>query len=137
MFLKIHSTDGSCHHIKMDQISLLFRDNNKQCWILIGQHSIQIGEHEYDTLIDKFNTWWTIEEIKSQNKIPMDLKIEDLQLTIRTANCFKNMGVVYVHQLLKKTDVDLLRSKNFGRKSLNEIKEILRDRFDAKLGELK
>ncbi len=137
MFLKIHSTDGSCHHIKMDQISLLFRDNNKQCWILIGQHSIQIGEHEYDTLIDKFNTWWTIEEIKPQNKIPMDLKIEDLQLSVRTANCLHNAGTVFVHELLKKTEEDLRKTKNFGRKPLNEIKEILRDRFDAKLGELK
>ena len=136
MFIKIYSMDGSCHHIKTDQISLVMKDKNNECWIVIGQHSIRIGLDEYDQMITKFNEWWNIDEIKSQHKIPQDLKIEDLQLSVRTANCFYNMGVVYVHQLLKYTETDLLRTKNFGRKSLNEIKEVLEE-YGAKLGELK
>jgi|MDSZ01.2.fsa_nt_gb DNA-directed RNA polymerase subunit alpha len=136
MFIKIYSMDGSCHHIKTDQISLVMKDKNNQCWIVIGQHSIQIGLDEYDQMMIKFNEWWNIDEIKSQHKIPQDLKIEDLQLSIRLANCLSNMGVVYLHQLLKYTATELLRSKNFGRKSLNEITEVLQE-YNCKLGELK
>ena len=112
------------------------KDKNNQCWIVIGQHSIQIGLDEYDQMMIKFNEWWNIDEIKSLKKMPQDLKIEDLELSIRLANCFSNMGVVYLHQLLKYTETDLLRSKNFGRKSLNEIKEVLEE-YNVKLGELK
>tara|TARA_Y100000592_G_scaffold100740_1_gene182430 strand:- start:5778 stop:6119 length:342 start_codon:yes stop_codon:yes gene_type:complete len=112
------------------------KDKNNQCWILIGEHSIQIGLDEYDQLIANFNKWWTNFEIKTQDKIPMDLKIEDLDLNIRTANCLHNARIVYLHELLKKSDVDLLKLKNFGRKSLNEIKEVLQE-YNAKLGELK
>ncbi len=136
MYIKLHSIDGSCHHIKTDQISLTMKDKNNQCWILIGEHSIQIGLDEYDQLIANFNKWWTNFEIKTQDKIPMDLKIEDLDLNIRTANCLHNARIVYLHELLKKSDVDLLKLKNFGRKSLNEIKEVLQE-YNAKLGELK
>ena len=137
MFLKIHSTDGSCHHIQTNQISLVMKDINNQCWIVIGKHSIQIGLDEHERLTKCLATWFDYHEIKTQNKIPMDLKIEDLQLSVRTANCFHNAGTVFVHELLKKTEEDLKKTKNFGRKSLNEIKEILKDRFDAKLGEMK
>lgn len=136
MYIKIHSIDGSCHHIKTDQISLVMKDKKNQCWILIGQNSIQIGLDEYNQMITKFNEWWNIDEIKTQDKIPMDLKIEDLELSVRLANSFSNMGVVYLHELLKKSATDLLKSKNFGRKSLNEITEILKE-YNAKLGELK
>ena len=136
MFIKIYSIDGSCHHIKTDQISLTMKDKNNQCWIVIGQHSIQIGLDEYDKLITDFNEKFNVYEIKSQHKIPQDLKIEDLQLSVRTANCLHNSNIEYLHQLLKLTPTDLLRSKNFGRKSLNEITEILKE-YGAKLGELK
>ena len=136
MFIKIYSMDGSCHHIKTDQISLVMKDKNNECWIVIGQHSIRIGLDEYDQMITKFNEWWNIDEIKSQHKIPQDLKIEDLQLSLRLANCLSNINVVYLHQLMKYTETDLLRTKNFGRKSLNEIKEVLEE-YGAKLGELK
>lgn len=136
MYIKIHSIDGSCHHIKTDQISLVMKDINNQCWILIGQHSIQINKHEYDELINKFNEWWNVDEIK-RGPIPLLDKIEDLQLSIRTANCLSNMGVERVYQLLKMDQSDLLKGKNFGRKSLNEIIEVLEVKYGAKLGELK
>ena len=136
MFIKIYSMDGSCHHIKTDQISLTMKDKNNECWIVIGQHSIQIGLDEYDQLITDFNEKFNVYEIKSQHKIPQDLKIEDLQLSLRLANCLSNMNVVYLHELLKYTETDLLRTKNFGRKSLNEIKEVLEE-YNCKLGESK
>ena len=136
MFIKIYSMDGSCHHIKTEQISLVMKDKNNECWIVIGQHSIQIGLDEHERLTKCLATWFDYHEIKSQHKIPQDLKIEDLQLSLRLANCLSNMNVVYLHQLLKYTETDLLRTKNFGRKSLNEIKEVLEE-YNCKLGELK
>ncbi len=136
MFIKIQSLDGSCHHIKTDQISLVMKDVKNQCWIVIGQHSIQIGEHQHNQLITKFNEWWNVDEIK-RAPVPLLDKIKDLELSVRTANCLYNSNIEYIHQLLKLTQTDLLKMKNMGRKSLNEIKEILKVKYDAELGELK
>jgi hypothetical protein len=52
-------------------------------------------------------------------------KVHDLELSIRTDNCLKNDNIIYVGDLVQKTEGEMLRVPNFGRKSLNEIKEIL------------
>lgn len=52
-------------------------------------------------------------------------KVEDLELSVRSANCLKNDNIVYVGDLVRKTEQDMMRTPNFGRKSLNEIKEVL------------
>lgn len=54
--------------------------------------------------------------------------VETMELSIRTANCLKNLGIEYIHQLVTWTSLDLLKTKNFGRKSLFEIKELLSER---------
>ncbi len=51
---------------------------------------------------------------------------DDLELSVRSANCLKNARIRYVGDLVTKTEQEMLRTKNFGRKSLNEIKEILK-----------
>jgi DNA-directed RNA polymerase subunit alpha len=51
--------------------------------------------------------------------------IEELNLSVRSANCLQSADIRYVGELVQKTEADLLRTKNFGRKSLNEIKETL------------
>ena len=51
---------------------------------------------------------------------------EDLELSVRSANCLKNARIRYIGDLVTKTEQEMLRTKNFGRKSLNEIKEILK-----------
>lgn len=53
------------------------------------------------------------------------LKVEELELSVRSANCLKNDNIVYIGDLIQKTEAEMLRTPNFGRKSLNEIKEIL------------
>ncbi|TET54527.1 MAG: hypothetical protein E3J54_01920 [Actinobacteria bacterium] len=55
------------------------------------------------------------------------VKIYNIGLTVRTANCLKNEGIKYLDQLECYSEADLLRTPNFGRKSLNEIKNIMRD----------
>jgi hypothetical protein len=55
----------------------------------------------------------------------LDALVDELPLSVRTANCMKNAGIRTVRQLVQKTEADLLRTKNFGRKSLKEIKQVL------------
>ncbi len=52
-------------------------------------------------------------------------KVEELELSVRSANCLKNDNIVYIGDLVQKTEGEMLKTPNFGRKSLNEIKEVL------------
>jgi DNA-directed RNA polymerase subunit alpha len=52
-------------------------------------------------------------------------KVDELELSVRSANCLKNDNIVYIGDLVQKTEPEMLRTPNFGRKSLNEIKEVL------------
>ena len=52
-------------------------------------------------------------------------KVEELELSVRSANCLKNDNIIYIGDLVQKTEAEMLRTPNFGRKSLNEIKEVL------------
>jgi len=63
----------------------------------------------------------------------LDKNVEDLELSVRSANCLKNAQIQYIGQLVQKTDAEMLKTKNFGRKSLNEIKALLAE-HDLTLG---
>ena len=52
-------------------------------------------------------------------------KVDELELSVRSANCLKNDNIVYIGDLVQKSEAEMLRTPNFGRKSLNEIKEVL------------
>jgi DNA-directed RNA polymerase subunit alpha len=72
-----------------------------------------------------------VEEVESEQDQPLPFnpnllkKVEDLELSVRSMNCLKNDNIVYIGDLVKKTEGEMLRTPNFGRKSLNEIKEVL------------
>jgi len=51
--------------------------------------------------------------------------VDDLELSVRSANCLKNANIRYIGELVVRSEAEMLKTKNFGRKSLNEIKEIL------------
>lgn len=59
--------------------------------------------------------------------------VEELELSVRSSNCLKNAEITTIYQLVQKTDTEMLKTKNFGRKSLNEIKEVLAT-MDLSLG---
>lgn len=59
--------------------------------------------------------------------------VDELELSVRSANCLKNAEIIKIWQLVQKTEGEMLKTKNFGRKSLNEIKEVLRE-MDLSLG---
>lgn len=54
-------------------------------------------------------------------------RVDELELSVRSANCLQNAGIEFIWQLVEKSEAEMLKTKNFGRKSLNEIKEILVD----------
>ncbi len=64
------------------------------------------------------------EEILSFNKNLLR-KVDELELSVRSANCLKNDNIVYIGDLVRKTEAEMLKTPNFGRKSLNEIKDVL------------
>ena len=65
------------------------------------------------------------EEEKSNINEVLLRSVEDLELSVRSANCLKNAGINSIGELVQKTEAEMLKTKNFGRKSLSEIKDIL------------
>jgi len=87
-------------------------------------------------LQDQLNVFVNFEEPEratAQEAVPADLefnaallkKVDELELSVRSANCLKNDNIVYIGDLIQKSEAEMLRTPNFGRKSLNEIKEVL------------
>ena len=68
-----------------------------------------------------------VEDVKEELPFDRNLlrKVDELELSVRSANCLKNDNIVYIGDLVQKTEAEMLRTPNFGRKSLNEIKEVL------------
>lgn len=64
-----------------------------------------------------------IQEVKSNENL--NRRVEELELSVRSANCLQNANIKYIGELVQKSEGEMLKTKNFGRKSLNEIKEIL------------
>ena len=69
------------------------------------------------------------ETVSVKEELPFDRnllrKVDELELSVRSANCLKNDNIVYIGDLVQKTEAEMLRTPNFGRKSLNEIREVL------------
>src|SRR5437763_10847446 len=65
------------------------------------------------------------ERAMSQMNEVMNRSVEELELSVRSYNCLKNANIQTIGDLVQKSESEMLRTKNFGRKSLNEIKEIL------------
>lgn len=86
-------------------------------------------------LQDQFQQFINFEEPKALGALEGDgrgafnphflRKVDELELTVRSSNCLKNENIVYIGDLVQKTESEMLRTPNFGRKSLNEIKEVL------------
>lgn len=69
------------------------------------------------------------EEKEEEEKINENLfrPVSELELSVRSSNCLKNANIKYIYELVQKTESEMLKTKNFGRKSLNEIKRILEE----------
>ena len=75
------------------------------------------------------------EEKEEEEKINENLfrPVSELELSVRSSNCLKNANIKYIYELVQKTESEMLKTKNFGRKSLNEIKRILEE-MDLQFG---
>ena len=93
-------------------------------------------------LQDQLNLFVTFEEEEERKEeITEELeynpillkKVDELELSVRSRNCLQNDNIVYIGDLVNKTEAEMLRTQNFGRKSLNEIKDVL-SKFNLKFG---
>jgi len=81
----------------------------------------------FDEELEPEPTVKTEESEKPQFNENLNRSVEELELSVRSANCLKNADILKIYQLVSKTEAEMLRTKNFGRKSLNEIKEVLNE----------
>ena len=86
------------------------------------EYGIELGTDNID--ISDVNN-----ELEDENELEFNAallkKVDELELSVRSANCLKNDNIVYIGDLILKSENEMLRTPNFGRKSLNEIKEVL------------
>ena len=94
--------------------------------ILVEQLAVFAQLHEGDS-IDPFGA-----QASSQSNVTVDpillRPVDELELTVRSANCLKAENIYYIGDLIQRTETELLKTPNLGRKSLNEIKEVLASR---------
>lgn len=87
-------------------------------------------------LRDQLNVFAGVEEVREEEAKPIEenkprfndnlfRRIDEIELSVRSSNCLENADIKYIGELVSRSEGDMLRTKNFGRKSLNEIKEIL------------
>ena len=91
--------------------------------ILRDQLAVFLNFEDEDEAVRVETTQTTTQQSPANNFL---LKpVSELELSVRSANCLQNANIKYIYELVSKTEGEMLRTKNFGRKSLNEIKEIL------------
>ena len=89
-------------------------------YILRDQLGVFVGADEVVEQVEE-----VVVEEKPRFNENLFRRIDELELSVRSANCLENSNIKYIGELVVKTEAEMLRTKNFGRKSLNEIKEIL------------
>jgi len=91
---------------------------------LIKEHMSIFISHDEDDDEDYVGVPSTPAPVPVSNE-HLDKSVEELELSVRSYNCLKNANIRTIRELVQKSETDMLKTKNFGRKSLNEIKEIL------------
>jgi DNA-directed RNA polymerase subunit alpha len=93
------------------------------------RYAARILMDQLSVFADLEGTPMAIETPKSPQVDPVLLRpVDDLELTVRSANCLKAENIYYIGDLIQRTETELLKTPNLGRKSLNEIKEVLASR---------
>ena len=88
--------------------------------ILVEQLNIFVGEN---LIVQEKKE--VVETPKTKFDENLFKRIDEIELSVRSANCLENADIKYIGELVTRTENEMLRTKNFGRKSLNEIKEVL------------
>lgn len=106
-------TDGSV--VPEDAIAYAAKILKEQLQVFINFTEEEEPEHEQD------------EEQEIEFNENLFKRVDELELSVRSQNCLQNAGIEHIYQLVERSEAEMLKTKNFGRKSLNEIKEILSD----------
>jgi DNA-directed RNA polymerase subunit alpha (EC 2.7.7.6) len=108
-------TDGSI--LPEDAVSCAAKILREQASIFMNFEEIEEEEKEEEES----------KEAEKKKKINENLlrNVDELELSVRSANCLKNASIMLIGELVQNTEAEMLKTKNFGRKSLNEIKEVL------------
>ncbi len=108
------TTDGSV--TPEDSLAYAAKIIKEQMTIFINfdEDSVEPDEDE--------DTGDSIDEDYNEN---LNRSVEDLELSVRSSNCLRNADITFIGELVQKTEAEMLKTKNFGRKSLNEIKQLL------------
>lgn len=119
--LEIH-TDGSVK--PEDALAYAAKILKEQMAVFINFDEDQVERAEEEKVI-----------VREDKEINPNLykSVEDLELSVRSANCLRNAQICYIGELVQKSEAEMLKTKNFGRKSLNEIKQLL-SQMDLSLG---
>jgi DNA-directed RNA polymerase subunit alpha len=110
-----------------DKLSLFIQTNGA----LTPELALGLAAKIMQEQLQVFINFQDVEEAKEieEEKLPFDVqllkRVDDLELSVRSHNCLKNDNIRYIGDLVIKTESEMLRTPNFGRKSLNEIKELL------------
>jgi len=91
-------------------------------------YAAKILKHQLGLFVNFEETFVQVQK-EEEEQLPFDpsllKKVEELELSVRSSNCLKNDNIIYIGDLVQKTDNEMLKTPNFGRKSLNEIKDAL------------
>ena len=68
-----------------------------------------------------------IEKEDNEKEKVLEMNIDELELSVRATNCLRSANIALVGELVQRSEAEMLKTKNFGRKSLDEIKEVLHD----------
>ena len=98
-------------------------DALSEAGLILREHANLVVKKDSRTAHSSFYTD-SSEQSSTLNKY-LNMKIDDLELSVRSANCLKNEGLRYIGELIQKTEADMLKTPNFGKKSLDEIKAVL------------
>ncbi len=112
--------------VNLDRLNIIIKSNGA----LTGEAALKRAATILQDQLSSFIELEQIEEVKPQPKSddfdPVLLSaVDELDLTVRSANCLKAEQIYYIGDLIQKSEQELLRTPNLGRKSLNEIKEVL------------
>lgn len=90
--------------------------------------SSRVLQEQFAPLIN-FDDPVEVQEQEKESKLPFPpallRKVSELELSVRAANCLKNDNIIYIGDLVQRSEAEMLKTPNFGRKSLNEIKQVL------------
>ena len=93
--------------------------------IMQDQLSVFVSFEEMEQMLPKNNNANEEIIVEEKNNDNLHKSVDELELSVRSANCLKNADIRTLFELVQKSENEMLRTKNFGRKSLNEIKEVL------------